>query len=88
MRTSWSEMFHGVALGICSWSYYSATSVGETSLIISYWFFLFYLFELVGFFTQKQPVQYISLEIFFPEQSSLNCRSLCIREDFSSRLKK
>lgn len=31
MRTLWSEMFHRVALGICSWSYYSTTSVGETS---------------------------------------------------------
>lgn len=82
MRTSWSEMFHRVALGICSWSYYSTTPVGETSLIISYCFFLVYLLELVGSFTQKQPVWYISLEILFPEQSSLNCRCLCIGEDF------
>lgn len=27
-------------------------------------------------------VHRISLEILFPEQSSLNCRSLCIGEDF------
>lgn len=75
-------MFHRVALGICSWSFYSTMPVGETSLIISYWFFLVYLLELVGSFTEKQPVWYISLEILFPEQSSLKCRSLCIGEDF------
>lgn len=50
--------------------------------MISYWFFLVYLLELAGSFTQKQPVQNVSLEVFFPEQSSLSHRSLGIGEDF------
>lgn len=79
VRTSRSEVFRRVALGVCSRSYCSATAVGETSLIVSCCFFLFYRLEFVGSFTQKQPVQYISLEMFFPEQSSLNCRSLLER---------